>query len=1052
MTEPALPLERLSTGSAALDAILGGGIPAGSVTVVAGEPGSGKTVFTLQALFHHARQGRKCLYFTTLSEPALKVIRYMQLFSFFDSRLIEDRIIFADLGSTLRSGGVEQALAQMIQRVEGEEPDLVAVDSFKAIHDLLPSDGHGRIFVYDLAVSMAAWGATTLLVGEYAPEDIGVAPEFAIADGIVRLSTERQELTTARQLEVLKLRGANYVTGRHFFEMGADGLTFYPRVRGPEMTVEPPVDLADRVTTGVSGLDALLLGGLPRASATMVEGGTGTGKTLLGLHFLLEGARRGEPGILFTLEETPAQIRAIANNFGWKLAPLEAQGRLLISYTSPVELFTDRFLDVARRQIERVGARHAVLDSLTSMALGVPSPAPVPRAGLRPDQALPGRRGHAADDHGGRGAARRRAAHRPRRLFHRRQSDLAALRRGGWASGARRVRAQGARDRPRHGAPPLQDRRPRGARRRAVRGSARGADRGPPRRPRRGASRRAALVRDEESGAVMPHPPDPVNLVGSVARTLYDIGQSFDSPLDPEPRLRRALGLLRRIVPYDRCALLEAPAAGPARLVVEPDVPEARESLSRVLTRFLTVVTDESQRGADWLPPDVAHLVPSASHLAIPLVGLDRVLGVLFVSHQEADAYTDDHLRLLSVVASQIAAYLTACRLREQEVQIASEHEAARAAAEAENRAKDEFLAMLAHELRNPLTAIGIAMQTIRGQAERDPIVQLARDVVERQVKHLARLLDDLLDVSRLTRGKIELHKETVTLQMVVAAALETTRGFIDARRHVESMSLPAEPLWFEADPARITQVVGNLLDNAAKYTPRGGKISVTGYRERGEIVLRVRDTGIGISPEMLPRVFDLFVQADRSLAGSEGGLGVGLTLARTLVELHGGNDHRRERGAGPRERVRGAPAGRRAGRAPGRGDSRRAAVQPRHVLLVEDNDDIRDALRTELEFDGHRVDAARDGPRGVELALATVPQVALIDLGLPGLDGYEVGRRIRAALGRRVFLVALTDDRYRQERDRRRSSEAGFDAHLVKPVSHEDLTRVLGRAAGGDG
>jgi len=373
MTDHASTLERLSTGSAALDMILGGGIPTGSVTVVAGEPGSGKTVFTLQTLFHHARQGKKCVYFTTLSEPAMKVIRYMQLFSFFDARLIEARVVFADLGSTLRSGGVEQALARMIQRVESEEPDLVAIDSFKAIHDLLPSAAQGRAFAYDLAVSMAAWGATTLLVGEYTPQDVSVAPEFAIADGIVRLTTERQELTTTRQLEVLKLRGANYVTGRHFFEMGADGLTFYPRVRAPEMTGEPPVDLGDRVATGVAGLDALLRGGLPRASATMIEGGTGTGKTLLGLHFLLEGARQGEPGILFTLEETPAQIRAVAKNFGWELATLEAQGRLLISYTSPVELFTDRFLELVRRQIESVGARHAVLDSLTSMSLGVPS-------------------------------------------------------------------------------------------------------------------------------------------------------------------------------------------------------------------------------------------------------------------------------------------------------------------------------------------------------------------------------------------------------------------------------------------------------------------------------------------------------------------------------------------------------------------------------------------------------------------------------------------------------------------------------------------------------
>ena len=372
MTDHAPPLERLSMGSIALDAILGGGIPARSVTIVAGEPGAGKTVFTLQALFHHARQGKKILYFSTLSEPSLKIIRYMQLFSFFDARLIEDRIVFVDLGSALRSGGAEKALIHVMERVESESPDFVAIDSFKAIHDLLPAD-QNRIFVYDLAVGMAAWGTTTLLVGEYTSEDIGIAPEFAIADGIVRFTNERQELTTARQFEVLKMRGANYVTGRHFFEMSANGLTFYPRVRGPEMTEEPPVDLADRVATGVAGLDALLLGGLPRASATMIEGGTGTGKTLLGLHFLIAGARRGEPGILFTLEETPAQIRAIANSFGWKLAQLEAEGRLFISYSSPVEFFIDRFLEVARQQIERVGARHAVLDSLSSMSLGVPS-------------------------------------------------------------------------------------------------------------------------------------------------------------------------------------------------------------------------------------------------------------------------------------------------------------------------------------------------------------------------------------------------------------------------------------------------------------------------------------------------------------------------------------------------------------------------------------------------------------------------------------------------------------------------------------------------------
>lgn len=395
--------------------------------------------------------------------------------------------------------------------------------------------------------------------------------------------------------------------------------------------------------------------------------------------------------------------------------------------------------------------------------------------------------------------------------------------------------------------------------------------------------------------------PDPPNPVAPVARTLYDIAQGLDSPLDAEIRLRRALRLLRRIVPYDRCALLEAPEAGPARLVVEPDAPEERAALSRMLKRFSTVITGEATQGAGWRPPDVAHLAlwASSSHLAVPLVGLDQVLGVLFVRQGWADAYTDDHLRFLSVVASQIAAYLTACRLREQEAQIVSEHETARAAAEADSRAKDEFLARLVRNLRHPLVPIRFALMTIRDQAERDPAVQRARDVVEGQVKHLARMLDDLTEASRLARDKVDLRKESVTLQTIVTAALETVRGAIDARRHGLSVSVPEEPLWLEADSARLTRAVANLMDNAVKCTPPCGEISVAAYREDDEVVLRVRDTGIGISPEMLPRIFDLFAQGDPSLARAQGGLGVGLTLARALVELHGGHIAARSEGLG---------------------------------------------------------------------------------------------------------------------------------------------------------
>ena len=367
------PIERLTTGSPALDSILGGGLPVRSVIVIGGEPGSGKTVFTLQVLFHLARQGKKSLYFTTLSEPALKLIRYMQLFSFFDQRLLDERITFVDLGSELRAEGAESALKQVISRVEQEEPDLVAIDSFKAIHDLLGEPARGRSFVYDLAVQMAGWGATTMLVGEYTPEDTDTHPEFAIADGIIRLKSERQELTAVRAMEVLKLRGTDYVTGQHFFEMNRDGLAFYPRVRAPEWTTGAPVSSDDRVSTGVEGLDQLLHGGFPRHSSTVVSGGTGTGKTLLSLHFLVEGARRGERGIYFTLEETPEQLHSAAAAFGWDLQALEAQGLVTVTYTSPVEMSTDKFLNAVRRQVEAEGAQRAVLDSVTSLALGAPS-------------------------------------------------------------------------------------------------------------------------------------------------------------------------------------------------------------------------------------------------------------------------------------------------------------------------------------------------------------------------------------------------------------------------------------------------------------------------------------------------------------------------------------------------------------------------------------------------------------------------------------------------------------------------------------------------------
>ena len=356
------------------------------------------------------------------------------------------------------------------------------------------------------------------------------------------------------------------------------------------------------------------------------------------------------------------------------------------------------------------------------------------------------------------------------------------------------------------------------------------------------------------------------------------------------------------------------------------------------------------------------------------------------------------------------------------------------------SRHKDDFLAMLAHELRNPLAPILSATQVIRRHPDNGDVIQRAREIIERQVRHQARLLDDLLDVSRITRGRIRLRKAPLDMRSAVSAAVEATRPLITTRNHTLTVVLPDAPLLLDADPTRLTQIITNLMDNAAKYTDPGGEIEVSARREGDDIVLSVRDTGIGIPHDMQGQVFDLFTQVDVPIARSLGGLGLGLSLVRSLAELHGGSATVTSDGPGRgstftvRLPVGTAEAG--TGAAPP------APVGVRHVLVIEDNADAREMLRIALELDGHRVETAADGVAGVETALRSTPDLVLVDIGLPGLDGYAVARRLRAALGARVTLVALTG--YGQTEDRRRTSEAGFDAHLVKPVDPDVLSRAL--------
>jgi signal transduction histidine kinase/CheY-like chemotaxis protein len=438
------------------------------------------------------------------------------------------------------------------------------------------------------------------------------------------------------------------------------------------------------------------------------------------------------------------------------------------------------------------------------------------------------------------------------------------------------------------------------------------------------------------------------------------------------------------------------------------------------------------------LPPDFRRGLAGAGHhavLAVPLEVKGEVIGAISTAHAEVRTFSQAEIDLLQAFADQAA-------LAMRNVQLFAREQAARAEAEAASRAKDEFLALLAHELRNPLAPIVTAAALLR-RAHRSPaLVEQSVGIIERQAGNLARLLEDLLDVSRITRGRIDLRWETVSLGEAVGRAVEVVRSLVDERRQTLTLDLPVTPLLVRADPTRLEQVVVNLLNNAVKYTPPGGTIAVAAFAEAGHAVLRVRDSGIGIAPEMLPRIFDLFAQGDQTLAHSSGGLGVGLTLVRRLVDLHGGRVGVRSEGPGrgseftvhlplsPAVAVRaepGAPA------------ERPPAVR---VLLIEDNADARRTLRWLLESEGHEVDEAADGPEGLARAEASTPDVALVDIGLPGLDGYEVARRLRTRLGPRPILVAVSG--YGRAEDRRRSAAAGFDAHLTKPVSATALAEVL--------
>jgi signal transduction histidine kinase len=456
---------------------------------------------------------------------------------------------------------------------------------------------------------------------------------------------------------------------------------------------------------------------------------------------------------------------------------------------------------------------------------------------------------------------------------------------------------------------------------------------------------------------------------------------------------------------------------------------------------------------------------PIAEALLVPFHHEGKAVGTVWIiAHDETRRFDAEDLRLMTrlsrfaatafhlLLAQERTSRLTVQAARDAGLAAALEEgrRAAEALREADRR-KNEFLAMLAHELRNPLAAMHNAVGVLRLAGAPPEVSASMSGVLERQVRQMARLVDDLLDVSRITRGRIDLRRQTIDLVPILRQAVEDVRAFAGSLDHQLLVTIPTQPVLIDGDPARLTQTIGNLLNNGCKFMDRGGTLALSLERNGNQAVIRVRDRGIGIGADQLPRIFDMFMQVNTSLERSVSGLGIGLTLVKNLVEQHGGSVEARSEGVGlgsefivrlPVVEVAAQPEVATRPAIPRRAPEPASAVS-RRVLIVDDNNDVAVSLATALQTKGHEVHVARDGVEALETAASIRPDLVLLDIGLPRLNGYDTCRRIREQpWGRRLTLVAVTG--WGQDTDRRLSKDAGFDDHLVKPVDDTALGRLL--------
>ena len=515
-----------------------------------------------------------------------------------------------------------------------------------------------------------------------------------------------------------------------------------------------------------------------------------------------------------------------------------------------------------------------------------------------------------------------------------------------------------------------------------------------------------------------------------------------------------AVESLRRATQADAVAVLVLDEAGGLRVAADHGIADTDR---QALERCWPWRPGEAKPSTVWLADVALGLAPSAREhrvasqracatAYVPTVYRELLLGALVLVYTTprplSDAATDAletiaYITSLALMGASAHGHNNALLLRER---------AAREGAETANRAKDDFLAMLAHELRNPLGAIVNAVGVLDRTSSQDAAPMAARALVRRQTEQLVRLLDDLLDVARISRGHFELRTEVVDLREVIGTACDAQRHRIEDKGQRLTVAMPDLPVTVVGDRARLQQIVANVVSNACKYTPPAGSISVMLTASVKEGVIHIRDTGRGVPPDKLEWIFEPFTRAAAAQSRAEGGLGLGLTVVKRLVQLHAGTVHVTSAGEGAGAEV--------TVRLPLSSATEEPKELPgwsqplvRRILVVEDDPDVRCALASELRLEGHAVHEAATGRRGIALACREQPDAAVIDIGLPNLNGYAVARRIRRTLGRAVYLIALTG--YGRPEDRTQSAKAGFDAHLIKPVAAKDISDLLHRRTG---